>query len=73
MTPRKPIGVYMLVSGTPWMFCRERNIDEAMRTARTLRGGDQLPKYRVWLAPPPAIGRKRDQRSKHTVPPPNED
>jgi hypothetical protein len=56
---RKPIGVWMLLSsGDPWMFCRERTLNEAMLTARTLRGHLSLfPQYRVWLAAPPVVGK----------------
>lgn len=50
---RKPIGVYILLStGERWMFCKERTLNEAMLTARTLRGDKSLwSQYRVWLAP----------------------
>ena len=49
---RKAFGVWMLLmGGDRWMFCREKTLDEAMRTARTLRGDLSLfPKYRVWIA-----------------------
>lgn len=61
---RKPVGVWVLLtSGEQWMFCRERTLDDAMLTARTLRvnvpslspGTPLFPQWRVWIAPPPQI------------------
>lgn len=62
MKARKPIGVYVLLqNGERWMFSRERSIDDAMLTARTLRANVPslhpgplalFPRWRVWLAPP---------------------
>ncbi len=57
---RKPIGVWMLLdSGVPWNFENFATLDEAMITARTLRGTSPLfPYYRVWIAAPATIGKK---------------
>jgi hypothetical protein len=65
---RKPIGVWVLLpSGEQWMYCREGSLDDALLTARTLRGTvpsldrgplPLFPRWRVWLAPPPTVGRK---------------
>lgn len=54
---RKPFGVWMLLmSGDPWMFCREKTLTDALVTARTLRGDSPLfPRYRVWIADPKAV------------------
>lgn len=51
---RKLFGVWMLLQdGSSWMFCRERTLEDALITARTLRGDSPLfPKYRVWIAAP---------------------
>lgn len=67
---RKPIGVYVLLpSGEQWMYSREPSLTDALLTARTLRTdvpslgrGDLplLPRWRVWLAPPPVIGLQPD-------------
>jgi hypothetical protein len=62
---RKPFGVWMLTSsGERWNYCNERTLDEALLTARTLRGELSLfPKYRVWIAAPAQIGVKQPLRS----------
>lgn len=63
--PRKPLGVWMLLQdGAPWFYSRERNLDEAMKTARALRGsildnqptGTLFKLSPVWIAPPPVVG-----------------
>jgi hypothetical protein len=61
MGVRKPYGVWMLLqSGEPWMFCCERTLDEALLTARTLRGAMPLfPDTSVWIASPPVIGEQQ--------------
>lgn len=62
---RKPLGVWMLLQdGAPWFYSRERNLDEAMKTARALRGsvrdnqppGELFKRSPVWIAPPPVVG-----------------
>jgi len=62
MGARKPFGVWvLLMGGNPWMFCREASLDEALRTARTLRLGRAA--WRVWIGPAvpgaPAVRRAR--------------
>lgn len=69
--PGKPIGVFVLLSsGERWMFSREPNLNEALRTARTLRIEvpslspgplPLLPRWRVWLAEPARVGSRRQQ------------
>lgn len=58
MKARKPVGVWMLLEdGQPWMFCRERNVEEGLKTARTLLAasdslagpGPLFKRARVWL------------------------
>lgn len=65
--PGKPIGVFVLLnSGERWMYSRERNLEAALRTARTLRIEvpslspgplPLLPRWRVWIAAPSRVGR----------------
>lgn len=66
--PRKPYAVWMrLRNGSPWEFCRERTLDEALVTARTLRGsptqGLPLPFeiYHVWIAAPAVVALKPER------------
>jgi len=61
---RNRFGVWMLLeSGERWNYCNERTLDEALRTARTLRGDLSLfPKHPVWIAPPAKIGVDREPR-----------
>lgn len=65
---RKPFAVWCLLQGgQPWMYCQERTLDEAMKTARTLRGyrlehsGFSLPMVPlvpVWIAAPARVALK---------------
>jgi hypothetical protein len=58
--PRKPFGVYMLVSGTPWMFARERTLADALLVARTMMLDYErplIPMHACWIAAPPVVGR----------------
>lgn len=69
MGVRKPYGVWMLLqNGEPWMFCRERTLDEALLTARTLRGPTPLfPQASVWIGSPPVIGKQQWLTKKKSV------
>ena len=59
MGRRKRFGVWMrLMDGSPWMFCCAWTLDEALVTARTLRGDTPLfPQYRVFIADPDYLKR----------------
>jgi len=64
MKARKPYGVWMLLQDkTPWMFCREATLIEALLTARTLRlaGSPLPPSHAVWIAPPVQIRRQGER------------
>lgn len=61
----KPVGVWMLLKdGKPWNYENFRTLDEAMPTARTLRGVDPgFLAERVWIAPPATIGKATKRRT----------
>jgi len=52
MGRRKLFGVHMLLQDkSPWLYCAEYTLEDALLTARTLRGELSLfPKYHVWIA-----------------------
>jgi len=53
----------LLQDKTPWMFCREATLIEALLTARTLRlaGSPLPPSHAVWIAPPVQIRRQGER------------